>query len=125
MEESKVPSSIQFSSLNFEEAKKAAADSGKIIFMDAYTVWCGPCKKMDRDVFTDPGVAAFFNKNFINLQIDMEKGEGIDLSKTYKVEFYPTLMFIDKDGKVVKQAIGYHSAVQFLKLGQSVLEGKG
>lgn len=112
---------IQFADFTFQKAKTEAKETGKIIFMDAHAVWCGPCKKMARDVFTNDQVAKYFNDNFINLKIDMEKGEGVSLSRTYSVEFYPTLFFIDGDGKVVKKAIGYHNADQLLSVAKEVV----
>ncbi len=51
---------------------KAKADK-KIIFLDAYASWCGPCKVMARKTFRDASVAKFYNKNFINIAMDMEK----------------------------------------------------
>ena len=70
-----------------EQAKK----ENKLIFMDCYTSWCGPCKMLAKEVFTDPDVAAFFNEKFVNAKVDMEKGEGPALKKQYGVNAFPTL----------------------------------
>ena len=67
---------INFSNINFEEALKKAESENKMIFIDAYASWCGPCKMMDKTIFKDIDVGDFYNENFINLKIDMEKGEG-------------------------------------------------
>ena len=56
---------ITFKKKSFEEAKKEAKKSGKLIFIDAYTDWCGPCKRMAATSFKDPKVGEMFNKNFI------------------------------------------------------------
>lgn len=101
---------IEFFHGTFEEAKAEAQAQGKLIFMDAYAVWCGPCKMMTNSVFPLPEVGDFFNANFINLKVDMEKGEGIDLRRQYGVSAYPTLMLIDAKGEVVQQIKGARNA---------------
>ena len=107
---------IQFEQTTWETILNKASNEGKIIFMDAYAEWCGPCKKMSKDVFTDVKVADYFNANFINVKMDMEKGEGIELAKQYSVRAYPTLLFIDGDGELVHRAVGYHASDAFLDL---------
>lgn len=99
--------------------KKAKAEK-KIIFLDAYTTWCGPCKLLQKNVFTRTDVADVFNKNFINVKVDMESGEGPMLAEKYPLEAYPTLFFINPDGKVVKQVIGYQEPASLIKIGKAV-----
>ena len=65
----------------------------KLVFMDAYATWCGPCKWMSANVFTDPKVADYFNANFVNIKMDMEKGEGPELARQFNLRAYPTLVF--------------------------------
>lgn len=103
------------------DAQEKAAQERKLIFMDAYTSWCGPCKQMSRNVFTDAEVGAFFNKHFINIKVDMEKGEGPRLAGRYRVNSYPTLLFLDEKGEVVHAAKGSRPADQFLGLGKMAL----
>lgn len=117
----KAQEGIQFFEGTFEEAKKEAAVKNKLIFMDAYTVWCGPCKRMAKDVFPQKEVGDFFNRNFINIKVDMEKGEGKDIAKKYSIYSYPTLLFIDKDGDVVNQAKGMRNAAGLIDLGKQAL----
>lgn len=95
-----------------------------MIFLDAYASWCGPCKKMKRTTFADKSVADYYNKNFINVAIDMEKGEGPMLAERFLVEAYPTFVFIKSDGKVLGKTMGFHNASEFLKLGQKVIKAK-
>ena len=101
---------IEFFRGSFEEAKAEARAQGKLIFMDAYAVWCGPCKMMTNNVFPQKSVGDFFNANFINMKVDMEKGEGLSLRKQYGVSAYPTLFLIDGEGKVVQQIKGARGA---------------
>ncbi|MCB0594137.1 MAG: thioredoxin family protein [Lewinellaceae bacterium] len=113
---------IEFSKENWEGILAKASAENKLIFMDAYTTWCGPCKMMSKDVFTEASVGAFYNENFINAKIDMEAGEGLDLAERYEVQAYPTLLFIDGDGELVHRGVGYQSAEQFVSLGEIALD---
>ena len=58
-----------------------AKEQNRLIFMDCYTVWCGPCKGLAQDVFPQKQVGDFFNAHFVNVKYDMEKGEGPELAK--------------------------------------------
>ncbi len=100
---------IQFANGTWKELKAKAEKENKLIFMDAYAEWCGPCKKMAKDVFTQKEVGDYFNKHFVNVKMDMEKGEGIGLSNDFGIQAYPTLLFINSEGKVVHRAVGYHT----------------
>jgi thioredoxin-related protein len=115
--------------INFEshDAKWAdilakAKTENKVIFVDAYTTWCGPCKKMAADVFPQKEVGDYFNKNFINAKIDMEKGEGPQLSKQYKVRAYPTYLFVDGNGELVHKSLGMMPAPDFIKVAESAAD---
>ena len=66
---------IVFELGNLESVLQKAAKENKLIFIDAYTTWCGPCKKMSKEVFTTDTVANYFNRTFVNYKFDMEKGE--------------------------------------------------
>lgn len=103
------------------EALEAARKQEKVIFVDAYAEWCGPCKRMARDVFTQDAVGEFYNKNFINVKMDMEKGEGLSFRQKYPVTGFPTLFYIDYTGEIVHQALGGRDVGGFIKLGQEAL----
>lgn len=111
-------SGIQFTESSFAELLKLAKKEKKNIFFDAYASWCGPCKLLKKDVFTQVQVGKFFNKNFINVAMDMEKGEGVELSKKFKITAYPTLLFINHKGEVIGSALGYHKAEELIKVAQ-------
>lgn len=106
---------INFQSISFEEALKLAKEQKKIIFIDAYTDWCGPCKKMAATTFKDPVVGKYFNDHFINLKIEMEKNaDGPQIARKYSVKAYPTLLFIDAEGKLVHSILGLHSSDELM-----------
>ena len=108
------PEGINFENISFEDALKKAKKEKKLIFVDAYAVWCGPCKWMEANTFREKEVGDAFNKKFINLKIDMEKGEGPELARKYNVRAYPTMFLIDGDGKVVKRILGAKKKDQLL-----------
>jgi thiol:disulfide interchange protein len=112
---------INFFQGTWNEALAAAKKEKKLIFVDAYAVWCGPCKFMSNNVFPDAAVGEYFNKNFISYKFDMEKGEGPEFSNKYKVTAYPTLLFINAAGEVVYREMGARDANGFIKLGESAL----
>jgi len=96
-----------FKSMTINEAKELASSTGKLIFIDCYTDWCGPCKRMAATSFKDPDVALLYNKNFINVKVEMEKNpDGMGLARGYKVNAYPTLLFIDGEGNLFGKRVG-------------------
>ncbi|MCJ8290058.1 MAG: thioredoxin family protein [Crocinitomicaceae bacterium] len=115
-------SGIDFSKVTLEKAKKEASKTGKLIFIDAYTDWCGPCKRMAATTFQDPELGKFFNKNFVNLKIEMEKdADRMEIAKRYRVRAYPTMLIIDADGNLVKSVIGFKTKDQLMAIAESAL----
>ncbi len=113
---------IEFSKVSFEKAKIEASKSGKLIFIDAYTDWCGPCKRMAATTFKDHEVGEFFNKNFVNMKVEMEKdADGSEIAKRYRVRAYPTLLIVDGEGNLVKSVIGFKNKAQLMAIAESVL----
>jgi len=87
-----------------------ARQTNKLVFLDCYTSWCVPCKKMEKEVFTRPEIANFFNQKFINVKYDMEGQQGELLKEAYGVNVFPTYLFITPDGQVAHRIIGAHTA---------------
>jgi thiol-disulfide isomerase/thioredoxin len=112
---------IQFHEGSWEEALAEAKKKERLIFVDAYASWCGPCKRMAATVFVHEKIGQFFNANFINVKIDMERGEGPAFGRKYPVSAYPTLFFIDPDGELVHKQVGGQSIETLLKLGEVAL----
>jgi thiol-disulfide isomerase/thioredoxin len=105
---------IQFTNGTFNEALQAAAKSGKLVFVDCYTSWCAPCKWMEKNVFVNDTVHQYFNKQFVNFKIDMEKGEGVALRERYKVTSFPTYLFVDAKGNQVHRTGSRMSVQEFI-----------
>lgn len=114
---------IQFAHGSFQEVLGQAKAQKKILFVDAYTTWCGPCKWMSANTFPDPKVGEFFNANFVSYKLDMEKGEGPDIAKKYNVMAYPTLLFLASNGELIDVAVGALDGKKFLELGEKVIKG--
>ena len=83
---------IQFHRGNWNEALQLAKKDNKLIFLDIYATWCGPCKKLKANTFSNKEVGRFFNKNFINVALDGEQGDGATLASQYNLTSYPSLL---------------------------------
>jgi thioredoxin 1 len=115
------PSHIIFIENSFDEALKQAKLQNKYIFVDAYATWCGPCKMLKAITFNNSKAADFYNTNFINVSIDMEKGEGPSLAAQWGIQAYPTLIIFNSDGKPVLGTVGYINASELIRFGKQAL----
>ncbi len=100
---------IEFEHGTFDEALAKAKAENKMVFMDCYTVWCAPCKRLANEVFPLKEVGDYFNANFVSIKMDMEKGEGVELKKKYGVSVFPTLLWIDTEGNLIHKVMGSRS----------------
>lgn len=106
---------IQFTEGSWNEALAKAKSEHKLIYMDIYTTWCGPCKIMAAQIFPAAEAGEKYNGLFVNYKIDAEKGEGITLAKKYQVEGYPTNLYINpEDESVVYRVMGSTGLPEFL-----------
>lgn len=131
---------IKWMSMN--EALAAQKKNPKKIFMDAYTEWCGPCKLLDKNTFTNKDVIAFLNKNYYPVKFNAEGTEKInyqnrlfenpgydpdrkgrnsmhDFARAMKISGYPSLVFFDEKGNLIGPIPGYrtpHQLELYLKL---------
>ena len=103
------------------KAQKLALKEKKLIMVDFYADWCGPCKMMLDTTYKHKDVVSR-SKQFVPLLIDVDKNEG--LAKKYQVEAIPTVVFIDAKGKVITRSMGYLDAKQFLELMTKAKSGK-
>lgn len=98
---------IKFTTQQYKQVLASAKLTHKLIFVDAFATWCGPCRQLKKTTFKDPEAAAYFNTHFINYSMDVEKGEGVDLAKGWQIEGLPTLLILDENGKVLATHTGY------------------
>lgn len=128
----------QSSSINWmsiEEAVEAQQTNPKKILMDVYTSWCGPCKMMMKNTFTDPNVIAYINKNYYAVKFDAESPDDItfqgrtftnptydpkkqgrngvhEFSRALQVSAYPTIVYMNEEAQVIAPVKGYQTPAQ-------------
>lgn len=99
----------------FRQAVQKAMSTGKQIFLDCYTSWCGPCKMMANTVFPQEIVGNYMNPNFVCLKMDMEKGEGPELAKKLQISAFPTFVFFNSRGQEIGRFLGGCKAEEFIE----------
>lgn len=111
-----------FKDVQFQTACEEAKKAEKVIIIDFFTTWCGPCKKMDTTTWKDETVQSFLKEKAIALKIDAEK--EVDLATRYKINAYPTILILKADGTEIDRIIGYRPATDFLSETKDALAGK-
>lgn len=118
---------------SIEEAIQLTSQEPRVLLIDVYTDWCGWCKRMDAITFSNPEVAAAMNRDFYPVKLNAEGKEDIVIGdRTYKFVAsgrngyhemaaivtngrlsYPTISYVDPQGKVLQAAPGYKTPDQF------------
>jgi len=112
---------VNFMETELEDALILAQKSKKLVFVDVYTKGCKPCKEMDKYVFSDSRVGAFFNENFVNYKLNARLPANNIKARRYGVNAYPTLIFMDENGESLLSSAGYIDAEMLLNYGKEVL----
>lgn len=112
---------IAFASVGFDEALDRARSEKRLLLVDVYTDWCGWCKKLDREVFSDGAVGAAA-KDLVAVRVNAEKG-GEDVARRYRVRGYPTVLFVDGSGEVVERIDGYVDAAEMVRILSALPKG--
>lgn len=108
---------------NYTDAVSKAKAENKMILVDVFTDWCVWCKRMDKDVYTDPAVQAEMSKYFTSVKLDAEADKeqtfrGVSateqaIAQNMKVTGYPTTVFMTPDEQVIQAVPGYIKAPEF------------
>lgn len=109
------------SQVNFETKTLDEVPADKPIFVDVFTTWCGPCKKMDKTTFQDSEVSALLNENFTNLKWDAEDDKFRDLVKEHNVMGYPTVLFFNSNKELISTRVGYQDAESLTEVSINVM----
>lgn len=114
--------------LTWKEILQKAKKENKFIFADCYATWCGPCKKMDENVYTLDRVGEYLDKNFISIKLQMDTTkndseeikkrytDAADVMRTFQVRAFPTYLYFSPDGKIVHRFSGMVTDTGFLRL---------
>lgn len=116
-------SAVPFRPITFEAAAQAATTEGKLIFIDFFTTWCEPCKRLDAQTWTDAAVGKLVGEKAVALKLDAEK-EGRELAKRYKIEAYPTLLLLKADGTEMDRIVGFREPAKFATEFAASVSGK-
>lgn len=120
-----VDSGIDFFNGSWEDLLSKAKVENKNIFVDVYTEWCGPCKIMSSEVFPDREVGQYYNEKFINFKLDAEDESvnGPALAEKYRVDSYPTLLYLQPNGEEIGRASSMNKE-EFLEFAAHLLGEK-
>lgn len=116
---------IQFTEGTWKEILQKASEKNCPVFIDVYTSWCGPCKKMAKEIFTQKEAGDYYNAHFINYKIDAEKGEGIQIARQFNVTAYPTCLFVNADGKLISSFLGAQTVKKLIQEGEKAVKNFG
>ncbi len=105
------------------DALAKAGKSGKMVIVDVYADWCGPCQRYDSEVFVQDDVKAILDEA-ITVKIDGEKGEGPAVVEKYHVVGYPTILFLKADGTEVDRIFGFRHPEPFKAEASDLLSGR-
>ena len=112
---------INFTATTWTDALKQASAQNKLIFVDAYATWCGPCKILKATTFKNSKVAAFYNQNFINTALNMESGKNSYLAQEWGMRAYPTLIVFNPKGQIILNTVGYITSADLIRFGEEAL----
>ena len=103
----------EFKNLNYNDALAMAKAEDKMVFIDFYTDWCGPCKRMAKEVFPRKEIGDYLNSRYVCIQLNAEK-DGKNLAKTLHVDAYPTFIVLDTTGHPLFRIVGGMDETRFI-----------
>ncbi|MCK4921082.1 MAG: thioredoxin family protein [Bacteroidales bacterium] len=105
----------------WKSALKEADNSGKLIFLDIYATWCGPCKYLESTIYPDVELGKYYNSHFINLKMDGETEFGRIKARQYGLKAYPTMYYLSPMEDVLAQVVGVKQAPELNAYGEKVV----
>lgn len=119
--------------LSWQQVLKKAKKENKYIFIDCYATWCKPCKQMDKEVYTNDSVGDLLNANFLSVKVQMDSTKednnftrswhktAKEIGTIYRIEAYPTFLFLSPAGEVVYKDYGYKAPDKFMQVAKDAL----
>lgn len=109
---------------DWKKGLKEAAVNGQPVFMDFYTDWCPPCKRMNKTTFVDQALLDYFKKEkYMMIKTNPEK--DVESEKVFKVFSYPTMLIFDGKGKEIDRLLGYQGAQELIEKLEDLKKGIG
>jgi thioredoxin 1 len=102
--------SVNFYNGSYDNFLREAKKQQKPIILDFWATWCGPCKKLDRETFTDDAFASYLNENFLIYKVIIDSFDGIEIVERFEVKNFPTLLVADYRGNEVSKLKGFYYA---------------
>ena len=110
-----------FADLSLEAALAKAGETDKMVVLDFFATWCGPCIQMDKETWPHKDVVAWVGKHAILIKIDVDKEEAV--AKEFNVTAMPTVVFLKADKSEISRFVGGYPASEFVSFGNKVLSG--
>ena len=101
---------------DYDAGLETAKKDNKLVIVDLYTDWCGWCKKLDKDTYSDKSVEAKLARDFVAIKLNPEKSQrNAKLAMDFGALAFPHIVFVDANGKKVDEIIGYLPPAEFLE----------
>jgi thioredoxin-related protein len=117
---------------SFNDGLAHAKKTNKKILVDVYTDWCGWCKRMDKETYSDGGVAAYLNKHYVAIKLNAESSSKVtyngetytqqELAGAFGITGYPSIIFLKGNGEPITTYPGYADAAMFKKVASFIAE---
>lgn len=99
---------VEFYKGSYDNLLRQARKENKPIILDFWASWCGPCKKMDNETFSDPDLAKYLKANFIIYKVDIDTFDGMEITDKFAVESFPSMLILDKKAKPLEKLKGFY-----------------
>lgn len=106
-------------------AQKKASDQMRMLFVDVYADWCGPCKMMDSEVFANPAVSEYMDAHYLGIKVDGESDYGRIYAMEQGLEGYPSMFVFGDEGERLSKIVGFTPADELLTSLRSIKDGFG